>query len=152
MIQNRIRRKFKCGNLGCPYESVSFNKILSHTWDKHSLAKKFSFKCESLSCTKRYTNLQSFCRHVKSNHCWFIEQHMKHFNKKQAAAGETDLLINNPDIQEVNDLQQDELSEKPWKDLQERTNGLHTDESHAVNYFDLIANLLELRKKYNLRT
>ena len=145
MIQNRIKRKFKCGNLGCPYEAVSFNKILSRTWDKHSLAKNFSFKCEILSCTKRYTNLQSFCRHVKSNHCWFIEQHMKHFNKKKAAPDETDLLINNPDIQEVN--------EEPWKDLQERTNGLDTDESHAVNHFNLIANLLlELRKKYNLRT
>ena len=51
MIQNRIRRKFKCRNLGCLYESVSFNKILSDTCDKHSLAQNFSFKCEISSCT-----------------------------------------------------------------------------------------------------
>ena len=126
MIQNRIRRKFKCRNLGCLYESVSFNKILSHTWDKHSLAQNFSFKCEISSCTNRYTNLQSFRRHVKSKHCWFFEQYVKYFNTQQAAADETDLFVNNADIQEVDDLQEDD-------------------------FFDLIANLLlEFREKYNV--
>ena len=152
MIQNRIRRKFKCRNLGCLYGSVSFNKILSHTWDKHSLAQNFSFKCEISSCTNRYTNLQSFRRHVKSKHCWFFEQHMKYFNTQQAAADETDLLVNNADIQEVDDLQEDDFSEALREDLQEGTNGLDTDES-SVNHLDLIANLLlELREKYNLST
>ena len=36
MIQNKIRRKFKCRNLGCSYESVSFSWHPSHTWDKQS--------------------------------------------------------------------------------------------------------------------
>ena len=152
MIQNRTKRKFKCRNLGCPYESVSFNKILAHTWDKHSLDHNFSFKCEISSCTKRYTNLQSFRRHVKSKHCWFFEQHMKYFSTQQAAADEADLLVNNADIQEVDALQQVDFSEVPRGDLQEGTNGLDTDESN-VNHFDLIANaLLEFREKYNVST
>ena len=75
---------------------------------------------------------------------------MKYFNTQQAAAGEVDILVNNPDIQEEDDLQQDDFSEAPWEDLQEGTNGLDTDES-SVNHFDLIANLLlVLREKYNL--
>ena len=101
---------------------------------------------------KRYTNLQSFRRHVKSKHGQFFEQHMKYFNTQQAAAGEVDILVNNPDIQEVDDLQQDDFSEAPREDLQEGFNGLDTDES-SVNHFDLIANLLlELREKYNVST
>ena len=124
MIQNRISRRFKCRNLGCHYESVSFNKILSHR------------------------------RHVKSKHCWFFEQHMKYFNTQQVGADETDLLglVNNADIQEVDDLQQDDFSEAPREDLQEGFNGSDIDES-SVNHFNLIANLLlELRERYNMST
>ena len=51
---------------------------------------------------------------------------MKYFNTQQAAADETDLFVNNADIQEVDDLQEDD-------------------------FFDLIANLLlEFREKYNV--
>ena len=75
---------------------------------------------------------------------------MKYFNTQQAAADEADLSINNPDIQEVDDLQQDDFSEAPREDLQEGFNGLDTDES-SVNHFHLIANLLlKVRKKYNM--
>ena len=77
---------------------------------------------------------------------------MKYFNTQQAAADETDLLVNNADIQEVDDLQEDDFSEALREDLQEGTNGLDIDES-SVNHFDLIANLLlELREKYNMST
>ena len=139
-------------NLRCLYESVSFNKVLSHTWDKHSLTRNFSFKCQISSCKRRYTNLQSFRRQVKSKHCWFFEQHMKYFNIQQAAADEADLSVNNPGIQEVDDLKQEYFSEAPREDLQEGFSGLDTDES-SVNHFDLIANLLlELREKYNMNT
>ena len=154
MIQNRIRRKFKRRNLGCPYESVSFDKILLHTWDRHiwftiSLP-DMNFRIAQKDCA----NLQSFRRHVKSKHCWFFEQHMKYFNTQQVGADETDLLglVNNADIQEVDDLQQDDFPEAPREDLQEVNNGLDTDES-SVNHVDLIANLLlELREKYNVST
>ena len=91
-------------NLGCPYELVSFNKVLLHTWDKHSMAHNFSFQYKISSYTKRYINLQSFPRQVKSRHCWFFEQHMKYFNTQQAAAEKAGLSVNNPDIQEVDDL------------------------------------------------
>ena len=148
MIQTRIRRKVKCRNLGCLYESVSFNKIPSHTWDKYSLAQNFSFKCQISSCTKRL-----ICRafgDIKSKHCWSFQQHKKYFNTQQAAADETELLVTNADIQE--DLQEDDFSRALWEDLQEETNGLDIDES-SVNHFDLIANfLLELREKYNVST
>ena len=74
---------------------------------------------------------------------------MKYFNAQQAAADETDLSVNNPDIQEIDDLQQD-FSEAAREDLQVGFNGFDTDES-SVNHFDLIANLLlELREKCNM--
>ena len=77
---------------------------------------------------------------------------MKYFNTQQAAADETDLLVNNADIQEVDDLQEDDFSEALREDLQEGTNGLDTDES-SVNHLDLIANLLlDLREKYDVST
>ena len=84
------------------------------------------------------------------NQSWFFEQH--NFNTEQAATDEADRLENNPDIQKVDDLQQDDFSEALREDLQEGTDGLYTDES-SVNHFDLIANLLlELREKCSLRT
>ena len=77
---------------------------------------------------------------------------MKYFNIQQAAADEADLSVNNPGIQEVDDLKQEYFSEAPREDLQEGFSGLDTDES-SVNHFDLIANLLlELREKYNMST
>ena len=140
MIQNRIRRKFSAGIWDVPMNQSALTKFF-RILGISSLAHNFSFKCEISSCTKRYINLQSFQRHVKSKHCCFFEQHMKYFNTQQAAAGEADLSVNNPDIQEVDDLQQD---------LQEGFDGLDTDES-SVNHFDLIAHLLlELREKYNM--
>ena len=75
---------------------------------------------------------------------------MKYFNAQQAAADKTDLSVNNPDIQEIDDLQQDDFSEAAREDLQVGFNGFDTDESSA-NHFDLIANLLlELREKCNM--
>ena len=75
---------------------------------------------------------------------------MKYFNAQQAAAYKTDLSVNNPDIQEIDDLQQDDFSEAAREDLQVGFNGFDTDES-SVNHFDLIANLLlELREKCNM--
>ena len=53
---------------------------------------------------------------------------MKYFNAQQAAADETDLSVNNPDIQEIDDLQQD-FSEAAREDLQVGFNGFDTDES-----------------------
>ena len=77
---------------------------------------------------------------------------MKYFNAQQAAADKTDLSVNNPDIQEIDDLQQDDFSEAAREDLQVGFNGFDTDES-SVNQFNLIANLLlELMEKYNMNT
>ena len=42
------------------------------------------------------------------------------FNTEQAAADDTDLLVNNPDIQEVDDLHHNDFSEEPPEGLQER--------------------------------
>ena len=95
MIQNRIRRKVSVRIWDVPMNQSAFNDVLSHTWDKHSLSHNFSFKCEISSCTKRYTNLQSLRRLVKSKDCCFFEQHMKYFNTQQATADEADLSVNN---------------------------------------------------------
>ena len=77
---------------------------------------------------------------------------MNYFNTQQATADEADLSINNPDIREIDELQQDDFSEAAMEDLQEGFNELDTGES-SVNHFDLIAKLLlELREKYNMST
>ena len=57
---------------------------------------------------------------------------MKYFKAQQAAADKTDLSVNNPDIQEIDDLQQD-FSEAAREDLQVGFNGFDTDES-SVNH------------------
>ena len=131
MIQNRIRKKFSAGIWDVPMNQSALTKFF-RILGISSLAHNFSFKCEISSCTKRYTNLQSFRRKVKSKHCCFFEQHMKYFNAQQAAADETDLSVNNPDIQEIDDLQQD-FSEAAREDLQVGFNGFDTDES-SVNH------------------
>ena len=46
---------------------------------------------------------------------------MKYFNTQQAGTDETDLLVDNADIQEVDDLHEDDFSEAIRKDLQEGT-------------------------------
>ena len=144
MIQNRIGRKVSVRIWDVPMNQSALTKFfrilgISTVWLTISLSNvKFQVVQKDTI---------SFQRHVKSKLCCFFEQHMKYFNTQQA-----DLSVNNPDIQEVDDLQQDDFSEAPREDLQEGFNGLDTDES-SVNHFDLIANLLlELREKYNMST
>ena len=151
MIQKRIRKKFSVGIWDVPVNQSALTKFF-RILGISNLAQYFSFKSEISSCTKKYSNLQSFLRQVKSKHCCFFEQHMKYFNTQQATADEADLSINNPNIREIDDLQQDDFSEAAMEDLQEGFNKLDADQS-SVNHFDFIANLLlEIREKYNMST
>ena len=70
---------------------------------------------------------------------------MKYFNTQQAAADETDLLVNNADIQEVDDLQEDDFSEALREDLQEGTNG--TGKADSVQYIPIFETLKILLSK-----
>ena len=152
MIQNRIRRKFSAGIWDVPMNQSALTKFfrilgISTVWLTIFLS---NVKFRVVEKDTLYTNLQNFQRQVKSKHCCFFEQHMKYFNTQQATADEADLSINNPDIREIDDLQQDDFSEAAMEDLQEGFNELDTDES-SVNHFHLIANLLlEVRKKHNM--
>ena len=126
-------RKFRCKFVQCTYESASFNKVLSHIWDKHGLSPNFSFKCEISCCTRAYSNLQSYRRHVKAKHTWFFEQHMKYFNPQQAVRQEQNLEHHT--FQEFNQLYIDQSS---FDDSNEVGDG--------ADHLDLVAGfLLELR-------
>ena len=56
---------FYCKYPECEYSSISLNKVLNHTWERHSISQDFEYKCDISSCTRKYTNIQSFRRHLK---------------------------------------------------------------------------------------
>ena len=74
---------FQCRYEKCPYQPISFNRLLIHIWDRH---KNLSFRhiCGISNCTSGYTNLLSFRRYVKCKHKWFFEQYMKFFKSSSA--------------------------------------------------------------------
>ena len=66
---------FVCSYNTCLFHSTSFRRFIIHTWDKHSVSANFSHVCHVSGCTKRYTNQQSFLRHLKSKHQWYYDTH-----------------------------------------------------------------------------
>ena len=73
---------FHCKNKNCQHYPVSFNRLLSHIWDRDKNNLNFKYVCKISNCTSSFTNQQSFRRHAKSKHKWFFEQHMKFVNSK----------------------------------------------------------------------
>ena len=78
---NRRGQVFPCKVESCQSISQNFNKTLNHTWDKHGLRPGFFYKCEISDCTRRYTNIQSFRRHVKEKHVWFYDKHLRRYER-----------------------------------------------------------------------
>ena len=81
MAVNQRGQIFHCKVEPCQYISQNFNKTLNHTWDKHGLRPGFFYKCEISDCTRRYTNIQSFRRHVKEKHVWFYDKHLRRYER-----------------------------------------------------------------------
>ena len=69
----------------CDYQSTQFARVLTHTWNKYRLDGNFKYIYGISSCTSSYTNLQSFRRHAKAKHSWFLEKHMKFFKNKSVS-------------------------------------------------------------------
>ncbi len=70
-------RKFSCSLLGCLFASTDYNKLLNHFFESHTLKTGAPFICRISSCTRTFTNCQSFRRHAQAQHIWFFEQHMR---------------------------------------------------------------------------
>ena len=78
MAVNQKGQMFHCKVEGpVQYISQNFNK----TWDKHGLRPGFFYRCEISDCTRRYTNIQSFRRHVKEKHVWFYDKHLRRYKR-----------------------------------------------------------------------
>ena len=72
-------RIFYCKYHECEYSSISFNRVLNHAWERHSISQGFEYKCDISSCTGKYTNMQSFRRHLKSHHSCFYDSFVRRF-------------------------------------------------------------------------
>ena len=144
MNLTNINDNFKCRNSDCHYESFSFNRLLSHTWDKHSLSPNFQFKCSISSCTRLYTNLQSFRRHVKAKHQWFFEKHMQYFQKETE-----ENLQENQRFEQMHEIENAQIPEQEILSSDEDDENL----ANTENFLDIIAHfLLEVRENYNVTT
>ena len=73
---------FHCGFSVCLYQSQSFNRILNHVWDRHSLERGIKYDCGMSGCPRTFSNQQSFHHHVKHKHSWFYGNHMFYFKNK----------------------------------------------------------------------
>ena len=140
---------FPC-KFNCSFKSPIFNRVLQHSWDKHSLQAGFSYICDISSCCKQFTNLQSYRRHVKSKHVWFFERYMKYFRavlttneKQQVYQG----IVS--DIE----LSIDEQVEKPDETAMPNKYSILESDFDKFNFEQAIAEiLLELREIFKRST
>ena len=116
------------------FPSGHLNRLLRHTWGKHALSANFKYICNISSCTRSYTNCQSFRQHLKSSHKRFYE---------------TDFQTENKDLLEVEDDRDGVIS-----DSEITLDDIYDDlEQDDLNYDDIIAEfLLELRGTFNVTT
>ena len=140
---------FPC-KFNCSFKSPIFNRVLQHSWDKHSLQAGFSYICDISSCCKQFTNLQSYRRHVKSKHVWFFERYMKYFravlttNEKQQGCQGT--------ISDI-ELSVDGQVEEPDKTAMPNYKSTKESDFDSFNFEQAIAEiLLELRENFKTST
>ena len=123
----------------CPYESPQFSGMRNHLWNIHSLELAFGHTCGISSCSRSYTNLQTFRRHVRDKHLWFLEMYLKVFDKD---------LPSNLDIsqRDENDFSSVEsiVDHKEDFDIEE-------DFDHFDDHVSVVGTiLLELREHFNV--
>ena len=131
----------------CPYESPQFSVGLrNHLWNIHSLGLGFRHTCGISSCPRSYTNLQTFRRHVRDKHLWFLEMYLKVFDKD---------LPNNLDIS-----QRDENDFSPVESIFDHEEDFDIQEDfdqfddHVSSNFNTVVGtiLLELGEHFNVTT
>ena len=98
------------------YSSISFNRVLNHSWERHnSISQGFEYKCDISSCTRKYSNIQSFKRHLKSHHSWFYDSFVRPYagdnHNRQAEVHEVGLIDENILIQPP-DQDEESMGEK----------------------------------------
>ena len=127
----------------CDFTTLNFNRLLDHTWDKHSLGIGFSYLCDISSCPNKYTNIQSYRRNIKAKHSWFFERCVKRYENNNERDAEID--------QEINPVEFDENMK------QEEQNGVgESVETFSFADYDHVKEiasfLLKLGEKYGTTT
>ena len=69
--------RFACRFNNCNYTTSNFNRLLNHSWNKHSLDPGFALKCDVSSFTKKFANIQSLRRYLESKLFWFHEKYLQ---------------------------------------------------------------------------
>lgn len=72
--------QFRCQFSDCCYQSYAFNRMLQHTWDKHSLAPGFKFRCNIVIApehTKICSHLGGISRQFINGFTRFITMYQK---------------------------------------------------------------------------
>ena len=142
-------RIFYCKYPECKYSSISFNRLLNNAWERHSISQGFEYKCDISSCTRKYTNIQGFRRHHKSNPSWFYDSFIRRY------AGENH--NRQVEVDEVSLTDENILIEPPDQDEESMDEEPSDPENHLTysmfDFNDLVSGfLLELREKYNTTT
>ena len=80
--------------------------MLNHVWDRHKNYLNFRYAYGISSRSSAYTNLQSYKRHVKSNHKWFYEKHVKvsEFNERNNFESNANEEVQGVISDETNDM------------------------------------------------
>ena len=137
-------RIFYCKYPECEYLSISFNRVLNNTWERHSISQGFEYKCDISCCTRKYANIQSFRRNLKSHHNWcydsFVQRYAGGNHNRQA------------EIVEVGLIDENILIELPDQDEESMGEELGDPEDHLTynifDFDDLVSGfLLELTEK-----
>ena len=133
----------------CEYSSISFDRVLNHTWERHSISQGFEYKCDISNCTRKYANIQSFRRHLKSHHSWFYDNFVRCYagenHNRQVEVDEVGLIDENI-LTEPPDQDEESMSEEPGDPEDHLTNSIS-------DFDDLVSGfLLELREKYSTTT
>ena len=141
-----MEESFACSYNPCIFQSRSFRRYIIHTWDKHSLSTNFLHECQVSECTKKYTNQQSFIRHLKLKHKWFYDIHYSNTGCSSTLT-EPDSNDNSLHNQSSADTESGNII-----DLQDTFSANDSFTSLFEAKYLVSEVLLELREKYNTTT
>ena len=107
---------FHCKYSKGKYSSISFTRVLNHTWERHAISQSFEYKCDISNSTRKYTNKQSFRKNLKSHYSWFygsfVSRYMGKNHNCQVDPNEIGLIDENILI-EPPEQDEDSVHEEP---------------------------------------
>ena len=143
-------RPFHNKHSRCLYSSLFFNRVVSHVWDNHSVKASFSYICSVSSCTKQFSNQQSFHRHIRSmrNSIYEADMTSKSRNSENSAISETFYKqVHNEEELIINELEINRNSSRANANSEEACDG----SLENLNVDSVIAEiLLEFREVYKV--